>query len=143
MLESNATKSCRNNSINTRRLIAAAWLAITVPLSASALEIESPAVGLTGVPLEYSVSGAADGDTVTLAIAGRQWSGTADADGRAEFEDVVVEIAEIDIVRSKSMVGLSVVQVTADDAITDTDQVWDDVRAKVTSLQGILPSGSA
>jgi Na+/H+ antiporter NhaC len=83
-------------------LIAAAWLAITVPLSASAIEIESPAVGLTGVPLEYSVSGAADGDTVTLGIAGRQWSSTADADGRAGFEGVVVEEAGNTIVAARA-----------------------------------------
>jgi Na+/H+ antiporter NhaC len=83
-------------------LIAAAWLAITVPLSASAIEIESPAVGLTGVPLEYSVSGAADGDKVTLGIAGRQWSSTADADGRARFEGVVVEEAGNTIVAARA-----------------------------------------
>ena len=59
------------------------------------------------------------------------------------IEDVIVEIAEIDTVKSKSMVGLSVVQVSADDAVTETDQVWDDVRAKVESIRNDLPVGSA
>jgi Na+/H+ antiporter NhaC len=83
-------------------LIAAAWLAITLPLSAAAIEIEPPAVGLTGVPLEYSVSGAAEGDLVTLGIAGEQWSSTAGADGRAVFEGVVVEAAGNAIVAARA-----------------------------------------
>jgi multidrug efflux pump subunit AcrB len=59
------------------------------------------------------------------------------------IEDVVVEIPEVVTVKSKSMVGLSVVQVTADDSVTATDQVWDDVRAKVDSVRGQMPAGSA
>ncbi len=59
------------------------------------------------------------------------------------IEDVIVEIAEVDTVKSKSMVGLSVVQVSAGDAVTETDQVWDDVRAKVESIRNDLPVGSA
>ncbi|MCZ6659669.1 MAG: efflux RND transporter permease subunit, partial [Gammaproteobacteria bacterium] len=59
------------------------------------------------------------------------------------IEDVVLEIAEIKTVKSKSMVGLSIIQVTAGDAVTDPDQVWDDVRAKVASVRGQLPPGSA
>lgn len=39
------------------------------------------------------------------------------------LEKTIVQIAEVDTVKSKSMVGLSVIQVTADDAVTDTDQV--------------------
>ncbi len=58
------------------------------------------------------------------------------------IEDVIVEIAEIETVKSKSMVGLSVVQVSASDDITETDQVWDDVRAKVESIRGELPIGT-
>jgi multidrug efflux pump subunit AcrB len=41
------------------------------------------------------------------------------------------------------MVGLSVVQVSASDAVIETDQVWDDVRAKVDSIRSELPFGSA
>ncbi len=59
------------------------------------------------------------------------------------IEDVIVEIPEIDTVKSKSMVGLSVIQATAGDAITETDQVWDDVRAKVNNIRDRLPAGSA
>ena len=59
------------------------------------------------------------------------------------IEDVIVEIAEIATVKSKSMVGLSVVQITADDTVNETDQVWDDVRAKIDSIRGGLPLGSA
>ena len=59
------------------------------------------------------------------------------------IEDVVVEIPEVVTVKSKSMVGLSVVQVTADDSVTATDQVWDDVRAKVDSVRPQMPAGSA
>lgn len=59
------------------------------------------------------------------------------------IEDVLLEIAEIDTVTSKSMVGLSVVQISAGDGITETDQVWDDVRAKVESIRDDLPVGSA
>ncbi len=58
------------------------------------------------------------------------------------IEDVIVEIAEVETVKSKSMVGLSVIQVSAGDAVMETDQVWDDVRAKVESIRGKLPLGS-
>ena len=59
------------------------------------------------------------------------------------IEDVIVEIAEVETVKSKSMVGLSVVQVSAADAVIETDQVWDDVRAKVESVRSSLPVGSS
>ena len=58
------------------------------------------------------------------------------------IEDVIVEIPEVETVKSKSMVGLSVVQVTASDSVNETDQVWDDVRAKVNSIRSELPTGS-
>ncbi len=58
------------------------------------------------------------------------------------IEDVLLEIPEIDTVKSKSMVGLSIVQVSAGDTITETDQVWDDVRAKVDAVRDRLPAGS-
>ena len=59
------------------------------------------------------------------------------------IENVVVEIPEVVTVKSKSMVGMSVVQVTADDSVNATDQVWDDVRAKVDSIRSRLPAGAA
>ena len=59
------------------------------------------------------------------------------------IEDVIVEIAEVETVTSKSMTGLSIIQVAATDAVSDTDQVWDDVRAKVESIRDSLPDSSA
>ncbi len=59
------------------------------------------------------------------------------------IEDVVVEISELETVTSKSIVGFSLLQVTARDAVTDTDQVWDDVRAKVASVRSRLPTSAA
>ena len=40
------------------------------------------------------------------------------------------------------MVGLSIIQVTASDEVIETDQVWDDVRAKVLVAQSELPVGT-
>jgi multidrug efflux pump subunit AcrB len=57
------------------------------------------------------------------------------------IEDVLLEIPEIETVESKSMMGLSIVQVAAGDAITNTEQVWDDVRAKVDLVRAQLPPG--
>ncbi len=57
------------------------------------------------------------------------------------LEKVVAEIAEVDSIESKSMVGVSITQATVDDRITDTDQVWDEVRAKVATVTS-LPDGA-
>ena len=57
------------------------------------------------------------------------------------LEKAVAEIAEVDKFTSKSMVGLSIIQVTTDDRVTNTDQVWDEVRAKVGSARPKLPPG--
>mgnify|MGYP001815005389 FL=1 len=96
-----STRSCRNNHINKsklvsrnliRKFIVASCLAI-FPLSSIAIEIETPAVGLTGVPLAYSVSGVPEGAAAQLTVAGSTWSATADADGTATFDDVLIEKA--------------------------------------------------
>ena len=58
------------------------------------------------------------------------------------LEEVLAQVAEIDKMRSKSMTGISVIQLTAEDRIKNTDQVWDDVRAKVESVQVKLPPGA-
>ena len=58
------------------------------------------------------------------------------------LERVIAEISEVKTVESISRVGLSVIQVSAADSVTDTDQVWDEVRAKVGPLQHLLPSGA-
>ena len=57
------------------------------------------------------------------------------------LEELLLEIAEVETVESTSRVGVSIIQVTTSDAIGDTDQVWDDVRAKVLSARGELPDG--
>ena len=95
MLRFSPTQRCRNNHINTRTLVArrlvrtlVPCLAALLPLSTAALEIETPAVGLTGVPLEYTVTGAPPGETVRLEAAGNTWESTADGSGTATFADV-------------------------------------------------------
>ncbi|MGF1741421.1 efflux RND transporter permease subunit [Vibrio profundum] len=59
------------------------------------------------------------------------------------IEDVLLEIPELTTVESKSMSGLSIIQVSASDKITNTDQVWDDVRAKVDSISHRIPQGAS
>jgi Na+/H+ antiporter NhaC len=65
-------------------------LAALLPLSATAIELETPAVGLDKVPLEYSVSGVEAGAAVELSVGGETRMGTADDDGIAVFEGVAV-----------------------------------------------------
>ena len=102
MIRCATTLSCRNNSINTRKLVSrnpirqfivASLLVALFPLSASAIDIETPAVGLTGVPLDYTVSGVAEGTSVRLEAAGKTYIATADAEGNAAFSDVVIAAA--------------------------------------------------
>jgi len=99
-----STKSCRNNHINNRKLVSrrlirklivAIWIATLIPLTAFAIDIETPAVGLTGVALEYVVSGAPPGSVAQLTAGGQTWSATADADGNAAFDDVVLSKAGV------------------------------------------------
>jgi multidrug efflux pump subunit AcrB len=80
----------------------------------------------------------------TLVITG--WPG-APADRIEELitdplEKVIAQITEVDIIESKSMVGLSVIQIAVDDRVINTDQVWDEIRAKVSTVQSKLPLGS-
>ena len=55
------------------------------------------------------------------------------------LENVIVEIPEIATVESKSMPGFSVIQVAAGDRVTDPEQVWDDLRAKVAAVRTLPP----
>jgi multidrug efflux pump subunit AcrB len=57
------------------------------------------------------------------------------------LEKVIAAIPEVETITSESLVGLSIIQVTADDRVTDTDQVWDEVRAKVRTVGPQLPRG--
>jgi Na+/H+ antiporter NhaC len=119
MIRCSTTLGCRNNSINNRKLVSrnpirkfivASFIAALIPLSAAAIEIESPAVGLTGVPLDYSVSGAAAGEMVQLSAAGKTYTATADADGNASFADVAIAEA-----------GPATISATAGSAMATTD----------------------
>ena len=92
MLRFASTQSCRNNHINNRKLvprnpirkfIVVSWFTTFIPLTAFAIDIETPAVGLTDVPLDYVVSGVPAGAVAQLTAGGRSWSATADADGNA------------------------------------------------------------
>lgn len=58
------------------------------------------------------------------------------------LEEVLTQVAEIEKLQSKSMTGVSIIQVTVGDDIRDTDQVWDDTRAKVEQVQERLPQGA-
>jgi hypothetical protein len=81
----------------------AAVLATFGPATSFALDIETAAIGLTGVPLEIVVTGAIAGDVVTLSVAGEDISGIADADGRVSIDDVVIPArGTIDIVASSN-----------------------------------------
>jgi multidrug efflux pump subunit AcrB len=55
------------------------------------------------------------------------------------LEDLIVEIPEIATVESKSMPGFSVIQVAAADRVTEVEQVWDDLRAKVEAVRTLPP----
>ena len=90
------TNCCRNNHINTHALVRrspirtlVACLVALLPLSATAIEIETPAVGLAEVPLDYTVSGAEAGAAVELTVGDETQVTTANADGVAVFEDIV------------------------------------------------------
>jgi Na+/H+ antiporter NhaC len=118
MIRFASTERRRNNDINKsklvfrnliRQLLLASCFAI-LPLSSFAIEIETPAVGLTGVPLDYSVSGLSGGELAKLSVAGSTWSATADGDGTAVFDDVLIEEA-----------GTAVVTVNASGQTASTD----------------------
>ena len=92
-----ATQSARNTKINncslrvlTRFLVviaASAWC-----LTAHAIDIEAPKIGLTAVPIEIAVSDVPAGSSVELTFADQQVRGVADDDGRVEFDALLTEI---------------------------------------------------
>ncbi len=59
--------------------------------SANAIEIETPAVSLSGVALDYSVTGVTPGGRVDLTLGDQMFSVVADEDGLAEFADILIE----------------------------------------------------
>ncbi len=111
------THGCRNNRINTRTLVSRslvrlplALAALVLSLPATALEIQTPAVGLTGVGLDYRVVGSGAGTEVTLAAGGNSWIAVADVRGAASFEGVAIDAA-----------GVTAVTATAGGAVASTD----------------------
>jgi hypothetical protein len=86
-------KQRRNNHINTRKLVpnncsfivsVTGFLVAAFSFSANAIEIEAPAIGLSGVPLDYAVSGATPGDPVSLTVGKDRYQAIAqDEIGRA------------------------------------------------------------
>jgi len=61
-----------------------------LPAPSLALDLDSPAVGLAGVPLEYRVLGAEPGAVVSLAIAADRFEAVADDNGAAVFAGVAI-----------------------------------------------------
>jgi len=57
------------------------------------------------------------------------------------LEEAISEIDEVAEITSESRVGLSIISVELSDAVADTDQSWDEVRAKVQNARGALPRG--
>ncbi|MDX1515792.1 MAG: Na+/H+ antiporter NhaC family protein [Woeseiaceae bacterium] len=60
------------------------------PSPAAALQIDTPPVGLTGVPLTVSVSGAPPASVVDLAVGDESLRAVSDADGLARFDGIVI-----------------------------------------------------
>ena len=55
----------------------------------------------------------------------------------------VAVIMTVGMIPEKSMVEISIIKVTAADAVNETEQVWDDVRAKVDAARALLPISAA
>jgi Na+/H+ antiporter NhaC len=92
----------RNNNINTRKLVSrkrsiivsvAGVLAAAFSFSANAIEIETPTVALTGVPMAYTVSDATPGEAVSISVDGETYNASADENGQAEFADIRIGAA--------------------------------------------------
>ena len=89
----------RNKNINTRKLVnrnrpvisaAASLLVAVFSFSANAIEIETPAVALTGVEMSYAVTDALPGDAVSISVDGKSYEAVADDSGRAAFSEVAI-----------------------------------------------------
>ena len=79
------------------------------------------------------------------AVIATEWPGaTAEQVEKLVTDRIEVAMADIKQVRrlqSTSFAGRSVVQVTALDAVTDVDAVWDKVRAELKLIEPQLPEG--
>ena len=92
----------RNNHINTRKLVTKnvsiivfvlSLFAATLPVPANAIEIETPTVGLSGIPMDYAVIAVSPSQAVSLNVAGRRYEAIANAAGRAEFDEIAIDAA--------------------------------------------------
>ncbi len=89
----------RNNNINTRKRVfryrltiaaAASFFTAAFSLSANAIEIETPAVALTNVGMDYAVTAAVPGEAVSITIDGKTFSANADESGNAAFTGIAI-----------------------------------------------------
>ena len=71
-------------------LLLALLVAVHWPATLRAVELEAPAILLAGVPVAFVVSDVEPGTLVTLGADSRGWHVEADADGVAEFREVLV-----------------------------------------------------
>ena len=88
MITCAASSAGRENNISKFLLC---FVSLLISSQALTLEIETPAILLTTVPVEIRVSGALPGEQVRLAIAGASRVASADADGIAAFPEIVAE----------------------------------------------------
>ena len=58
------------------------------------------------------------------------------------LERTIRQIAEVEEVRSTSMTGTSIIHVTIQDRFTNLDDIWQDLRNKVSATQADLPDGT-
>ncbi|NIV17927.1 MAG: Na+/H+ antiporter NhaC family protein [Woeseiaceae bacterium] len=65
--------------------------ALAWSLTAQAIEIETPRIGLVSVPTEVVVSGVAPGANVALSFGDSTYLANADEDGRAVFEEAIAD----------------------------------------------------
>ena len=66
-------------------------VALVGPLSGHALEIETPPIGLTDVPMEIVITGAGASGVVAVSVGEESIWATADADGRAVVTNIKVD----------------------------------------------------
>ena len=78
------------------------FVALFLSLPVAALEIATPAVGLTGVGLDYAVSSAEAGAEVTLEAGGNTQTAVADSDGVASFAGVAIAEAGVAVITASS-----------------------------------------
>ena len=109
MLVFASTQGRREDFIDTHTLdrrsrirLPLVFVALFLSLPVAALEIATPAVGLTGVGLDYAVSSAEGGAEVTLEAGGNTLTAVADGDGVASFAGVAIDEPGVAIITASS-----------------------------------------